>query len=413
MGLSITLGVSLFLAAITVKQSDTPLRSTGCEVDDEAIATLDAKTPVEVKFSVAGGSEACYKVAVTVDGKPRTGYLPASALADLAEFDRIRQEAASLDPSQVKVTETAETIRKALSGSSQNNATVQQASELIKANQPGAALTLLDPLVKQRSTNADVYMLAGFAAWRNDQPRDALDFWKTALEIRPDPNLQALYARVEREVTADKSGERLVGLRVLLRFDRDAVPAPVARQMLEILDAEVSKDATLIGCPTSERLVAIVQSRDAYFQTTQAAEWSGGQYNGRIRVPYDPVRTPASMQRVFAHEVVHACLANLGTWPPWLHEGLAQKLSGDTLSPQMQEKIKELAARHALPKLDDFRRDWSGLNTDNALVAYGVALAAADLLFENYSNTGLVNILRNPSLFARVTADLNHRLGLE
>ena len=130
-------------------------------------------------------------------------------------------------------------------------------------------------------------------------------------------------------------------------------------------------------------------------------------------MPYDPVRTPASMQRVFAHEVVHACLANLGTWPPWLQEGLAQKLSGDTLSPQMRDKIKELAARHALPKLDDFRRDWSGLNTENAVVAYGVALAAADLLFENYSNTGLVNILRNPSLFAQVTSDLNHRLGLD
>ena len=41
--------------------------------------------------------------------------------------------------------------------------------------------------------------------------------------------------------------------------------------------------------------------------------------------------TPASMQRVFAHEVVHSCLANLGSWPPWLHEGLAQKMSGDQL----------------------------------------------------------------------------------
>jgi hypothetical protein len=415
MGLSLTFAVASFVAAITVKQNDTPLRSGGCDVDAEVIANLSAATQVDVKFSIAGGSEPCYKVLVSVDGQPRAGYLPASALADLAEFDRVRQQGSSLDASQIKLAATADTIRKALSGGGgpQSNPAVQQASNLIEANQPGAALALLDPLVRQRSTNPDVYMLAGFAAWRNDQPRDALDYWKTSLDIRPDANLQVLYSRVEHEVNADKSGERLVGLRVLLRFERDAVPLPVAHQMLDILDMEVARDATLIGCPTAERLVAIVQSRDAYFQTTQAAEWSGGQYNGRIRVPYDPVRTPASMQRLFAHEVVHACLANLGTWPPWLHEGLAQKLSGDTPSPQMRDKIKELAARHALPKLDDFRRDWSGLNTDNALIAYAVALAAADLLFEHYSNTGLVNILRNPSLFAQVTADLNHRLGLD
>ena len=39
-------------------------------------------------------------------------------------------------------------------------------------------------------------------------------------------------------------------------------------------------------------------------------------------------------------------------------------------------------------------------------------LSAADLLFQHYSNTGLLNILRNPNLLTQVTADLNRRLGL-
>jgi len=37
-------------------------------------------------------------------------------------------------------------------------------------------------------------------------------------------------------------------------------------------------------------------------------------------------------RQVFAHELVHACLANIGSWPAWLHEGLAQKLSGEPVS---------------------------------------------------------------------------------
>ena len=396
----------LFLAAITVKQNDTPLRSGGCDVDAPVIAKLPASAQVEVKFSLTMDSEPCYKVQVAVDGKARTGYLPAAALVNRAEFDKVTQEGGLIG-------DTSDTVRKALAGTgAPANSPVQKASQLLQANQPGAALTLLEPLIKQASSDPDVYVIAGFAAWRNDQPKDALDHWRTSLFMRPDPKLEALCAKVEREVRSDKSGERLVGLRVLLRYEPELMPMKDARQMLDILDGEVARVSAHVGCPTAERLVAIVQSREAYSQTTQAAEWSGGQYNGRIRVPYDPTLTRAAMQRVFAHEVVHACLANLGAWPPWLHEGLAQKFSGDSLRPDVREKIKQLAADRALPKLDDFQRDWNGLSSEGAIIAYGVSLAAADLLYEHYSNTGLLNILRNPNLLAQVTADLNRRLGL-
>ena len=34
----------------------------------------------------------------------------------------------------------------------------------------------------------------------------------------------------------------------------------------------------------------------------------------------------ALTRRTLAHETVHACLAALGNWPAWVHEGLAQRL---------------------------------------------------------------------------------------
>lgn len=396
----------LFLAAVTVRQDDTPLRTGGCDVDAPIVAKLSAATKVDIKFSLAMGSEPCYKVEVVIDGAKRYGYLSAAALVNRAEFDKATQEGGLISGN-------SEGVRKALSGGSPTHSPIQQASQLLEANQPGAALMLLEPLVKESSSDPDVYAIAGYAAWRNDQPKDALEYWRTSLFMRYDKNLEALYAKVEREVKSDKSSERLVGLRVLLRYERDMMPMAEARQMADILDGEVSRVSDSVGCPSSERLVAIVQSREAYFQTTQAAEWSGGQYNGRIRIPYDPSLSRVAMQRLFAHEVVHACLANLGTWPPWFHEGMAQKLSGEKLNPAMKDRITQLAASGALPKLENMRRDWSGLSTDNATIAYGVALAAADLFFEHYSNTGLLNVLRNPNQMAQITADLNARLGLK
>lgn len=397
----------LFLAAVTVKQDDTPLRNGGCDPEAPVVAQLSAATKVVVKFSLTFETEPCYKVEVAVNGRTRSGYLPAKALINRDEFDLATRQGGVIEGG-------SDNVKRALSGGvAPPDSPVQRASKLLAANQPGAALSILEPLIKQAPSDPDVYVLAGFAAWRNDQPKDALEYWRTSVFMRPDPNLEALCTKVERELKSDKSGERLIGLRVQLRYEREQMPITAARTLTDILDGEVSRVSEYVGCPTGERLVAIVQSREAYFQTTQAAEWSGGQYNGRIRIPYDPTMSRAAMQRLFAHEVVHACLTNLGTWPAWLHEGMAQKLSGDKLRPEMREKIKEMAAAGRLPKLENFGRDWSGLSSENAAVAYGVALAAADTFFENYANTGLLNVLRNPNLMAQVTADLNARLGLK
>ena len=73
--------------------------------------------------------------------------------------------------------------------------------------------------------------------------------------------------------------------------------------------------------------------------------------------------------------------AALGTWPAWLHEGMAQTLSGDKLPPELKAQIKHMAGIGALPKLESFKQEWSGMSTQNATLAYGVALAVADLFF--------------------------------
>src|SRR5271156_75594 len=96
----------VFLAALAVKQDQTPLRA-GCEAGDETIATLAACTPVEVRFRLADGSE-CFKVAATVDGKPIVGYLGASALLNVDQFEKHRTDAAQLASSRVLNTEVAE-----------------------------------------------------------------------------------------------------------------------------------------------------------------------------------------------------------------------------------------------------------------------------------------------------------------
>ncbi len=413
----------LFLAAVSVKQPEAKLRSGGCDIDSQVVATLALGTAVEIRSSIAGAGGACYRVTAQVDGKTVSGNLPADALTGLEDFDAARRLAASGDSVQMMTAKQVESLRQTLTGataarsggggSALARGPAQQAAALLDQNQPVRALELLEPHLN--SGNPDILALAGVAAWKSDRVRLALEHWKAAQAIRPMPQLEAMISQVEKEIAHDKSGEKLVGLRVALRYENQSISYASAKAMLEVLDGEVTRVSGITGCPSHERLVAIVQLPEDYRQGSNAAEWSGGQFDGRIRVPFaQGAQFDERMRRTFAHEVVHACLANLGAWPSWLHEGLAQKLSGERLSAAMLDAIKELASKKQLPKLQDFGADWSRLSTQNARIAYAVALAAAEELVDHYGQSiGLRAILSNASVFERVTADINKHLGLE
>ncbi len=182
------------------------------------------------------------------------------------------------------------------------------------------------------------------AAWKSDDPQRALIYWKNSLAMTPNPDLERLYHRVEKETNGDQSTAKLYGLRVLLRYDAALVPVETARLMVAALDQEFQRVSAELGCTASERLVAIVQSRDAYHKSTDAAEWNGGQFDGRIRVPVAGGQgMDAALLRIFGHESTHACLSMMGRWPAWLQEGLAQKLSGDTMPAGLRMKLEKMA----------------------------------------------------------------------
>lgn len=287
-----------------------------------------------------------------------------------------------------------------------------EATRLIEASEPQKALELLQTeLIKKREPG--LLTLAGIAAWRADDARNALQYLQDSLALQPNPDVERLYKRVEKETKGDQSTDRLVGMRVSLRYDSAAVPVETARQMLGVLDEEYARISAQLGCSAEERIVAIVQTRDAYRKTVDVAEWNGGQFDGRIRVPVMEGQTvDASMRRTFAHETVHACLSMIGRWPAWLQEGLAQKLSGDVLTPAAKRRLAEMAEQKKLPRLENLGQDWSRLDTEHARLAYALALAGVEEFYENYSEYGIANLLRNPERLTPITADLDKRLGL-
>lgn len=406
------LPVLFFVAAMAVRADGTALRS-GCDSEDSVVASLPKGTPVEVRFRLSDGSD-CFKVAATIDGKDVLGYVPGSALSGVERFDQDRSAAPGVDVVR-ELTPVVTETRRAVAGA--GDPALDRAQQLLEANQPAEALEQMQAAVAQHPRDVHVLVLAGLAAYRADQLRGAPDYWKQALDIAPNDRLQAVYDRVKREAAADHSGDKLYGIHVELRYEGEALPADTARAILATLDDDFTRIAGQLGCRSDERIVAIVQSREDYLRTTGAAEWSGGQYDGRIHVAWTSgTAIGPDMQRALAHELVHACLTSIPSgatpWPAWLQEGLAQKLSGDTLSAGVRTQLEQLAQSHAIPKLENLQQNWSRLSTQNAYAAYSLALAAADALYANYASYGIRNILNNPATLPRITADLDAKLGL-
>ncbi len=399
----------LFLAAAaqTVKVDQFPLRS-GCGESDAVVARLHAGDPVQVKFALAGEKQPCYVVSATVDGKVVEGNLPADALTGLEEFDRSRRNAAP-------VIESAEAPKAAtpapLPAVKSSSPEMDRAIRLLERNQPEQALEIVQKFLPLFPNNPDLLALAGTAAYKNDNIRLALQYWRESLYIKADPGVERAYKSALLESQNDKSGEKKFGTRFLLRYDGAVADAETASAMVAILEQEFSRVSFQLGCRADERIVTIVQSREAYLKTTGAPGWSGGGYDGKIHIPMlEHGHADARTRQVFAHELVHACLTNIGAWPAWLHEGLAQKLSGEAVQPGTREAIKALVKEGKLPKLAGLGQTWGNKSPAEAQFAYGMALVAVDLFFEHHAGFGIRNLMNSPEALPRITEDLDRRL---
>lgn len=394
-------------AAHLVNQDAAPVRSS-CDSEAQVIGKAARGEAAQILFAISGDIGTCYKVALVVDGKQVQGYLPSAALSGIDTFERARASAGRIEvPAEVR----REIVKRGVGASAGGAGNpVNRADQLLSAGQSEQALELLEKVMKSGRRDANTLAFAGLAAFQSDQPKLALEYLEQSLALESNPAVEDLRDRARRELAADRSSEKLVGIKFNFRYDDKAVTPDQARALLPVLDSEFTRISEELGCRSEERMTAIVQTVEAYRRSTGAAEWSGGQYDGRIRVALLEASPGEHTRQTFAHEIVHACLARTGNWPSWLHEGLAQKLSGQQVPPERREQVKKMARAGELPALEEMGRSWSRLSAEHAALAYTTALLAAEHLYDAYGTSGVRSLLQNPSSLARIATDIDQRL---
>lgn len=412
------LGIVLAIST-AVLNTNTVVRN-GCDSDADEVGSLPAGAEVEVRSAISGSAGTCYKIVAKAGGNVLSGYVPATQLKDSSAFERARrsgyaigERAPDAPPAPAPPAAAAAQPPKPSAQALKYSADALRIQKLLSSNQPSEALSLAEDLLLKNAKDPGVLALAGLACYRMDNLDRAMDYWQQSLDVQPNIDVEEMIKRAKRERGADKGSERKVGARVMVRYERDTVSPQLAQAMLNVLDEEYSRISGQLGCRAAEKVTAIIQSREAYMQSTAAAEWSGGLYDGRIHVPVsNTTQVDGRTRQVLAHELVHACLSELGQWPAWLQEGLAQKYSGESVPPAVDAQIQSLIKAGQLPKLNQMGQTFARMSGRHAQVAYAVAVVAAERLTQLTANTGIGNVLRNPSEFERMTAEVEKSLGL-
>ncbi len=174
----------------------------------------------------------------------------------------------------------------------------------------------------------------GEIAYREERLAEALRRWKRAVQLgAPDPGLPERIAKVEREAGVESEMEIERGRHFAVKFaDGEAGAAGQAETVLRSLEEIRDRVGREYDAFPARTISVILYSQEEFRGVTGAHAWTGGIYDGKIRVPLRGFAGAGrEADRLLAHEYAHALVAEMtrGRAPAWFDEGIAQRVSGE------------------------------------------------------------------------------------
>jgi tetratricopeptide (TPR) repeat protein len=241
---------------------------------------------------------------------------------------------------------------------------------------------------------ADAISIYETAQQRSLTPRDLqpqLDLWRKELA------LQSRFCEARSE-------------HFVVLFEA-AADGPLAADVLRRLETAYQRIVGTMGVSPSQRITAVIYTRDQFNDITRLADWSAAAYDGRIRVPADKVTGEgAELDRILSHEFVHALVSQVGgrTAPAWINEGLATVLepagSGD-----LEAILARTGERRSLSQLPG---SFVGLSPHDAELAYALSARAVRRLIERRGIDAVVALLEDLGQGAPFASAFQQRLAI-
>jgi tetratricopeptide (TPR) repeat protein len=223
--------------------------------------------------------------------------------------------------------------------------------------------------------------LLGQIAFDEGEVDLAIRTYEKALTYAPDDaELTRALEAVRRDAEVHHTFEERRYDRFRVMFEGRAEES-LAAQATAVFNSAFFRIGDKLGEFPSNTIIAVLYTERQFRDITRAPEWSGGQYDGRIRIPAAGASLkPELFERVLTHELTHAVVAGIvaSGVPTWLNEGLAQSFDGT--DPQAaRRRMKALGRSVPLKILENGFRH---LSTADVQMAYDESLLAVSVMFD-------------------------------
>lgn len=273
------------------------------------------------------------------------------------------------------------------------------AAVLIRTGSASQALTYAQRAVQAGPTSPDAYAMLGFAQFASDHTKDAIASWKRSLELRPDPAVQRLLEKAQREQNAETDFTQNESSHFVLHFEGEQTSSALRGQILSVLESDYEDLIRDLGTPPRDNILVTLYTQTAFFDVTHAPNWSGAIYDGKLRIPISGLTsvTP-ELARVLKHELSHAFITKLsgGRCPIWLNEGIAQFLEPRNLGSNGHLLAVLFKNQEQIP-LNALEGTFTQFSGAKAAIAYAESLAAVSYISDSYGLSDVQRILERLS----------------
>jgi len=329
-------------------------------------------------MAIARGTKGVLLVAFVGFGAAFSALFAAASLTRVSPFHRVAPEAwAALERDDAD--QAASLFRKELQQRPDDPVLhFGAASAAYALGQRGAALAALKKAVDLDPQFVEALTVLAQVAYESGDSKLAMRSIEKAAALRPrDGRLTDMLERWQRESSLHSSYlERPAGhFRILYE---GGAQQSIGDRIARVLEREYTRIGRTLNSYPSETVTVILYTNREFQDITRSPSWATGGYDGRIRVAVGGALRPDDLDRVVTHELVHAIVASAAPRrvPAWLNEGLATYLEASDRSwvPGVLHR-----ADRVVP-LADLASGFSGLDEQQALVAYAESAVAAEIL---------------------------------
>lgn len=284
---------------------------------------------------------------------------------------------------------------------------------LYYAKLPDAAQNELERARSIGGDSADILFYLARIQYDSGNLPQALELLDKTLALKGDfPAASGLAAKIRRELDVEKSMDKGYSSRFVISYDA-GVRSHLAGDILAALEDAYSSVGRDLSLFPAMRIPVILYTRKDFRTVTAGPDWSGGLYDGKIRLPVGGAdQLSDQLKAVLYHEYTHVVVQEIthGNCPTWLNEGLAELEGRKIFNPPLGELGKAAKQSHFTP-FNRLEKGFTDLTARDVALAYQQSYALVNFMVSSYGWPKVGEILSALGSGMTITAAVKKALG--